>query len=694
MKKVLIYLCLAAGLVSCAKEMAPVEDAPAGVPVTFNVTVSNGPGTKAAKTDWATGDVIYVFFQNIGEKYLALTYNGSGWDESCPAGDLLDTDFAGVSDYFLAAVHFPVPVEVNTSGATVLFQEGTEPVMSYYLESMQAYMVNGATVTATLSLAKPTDVVLFHIPGIQDDLSDYTFCCEQVFALTCEVSKGEAIILKDYIILPDCELPGFADADGAIFAAAVRTADPEDYTFTLKGPGKTYTLTRKAKVLEPGKMYEFPPLDDLEWYVEGDDTMQFVDLDLPSGTFWATTNLGASAPHESGDYFAWGELEPKDTYTLDNYRFWDASSTSYTKYFGDGLTILQAEDDAAQAFNGGAFIPTEEQYQELIDNCVWDWVSDFEGTGVSGYVVSSKTDPAKQIFLPAAGAMNGSILDRNNERGYYWTANVSKQYSDAVRILYTDVVSFSKQVGQVNPHLGCTIRPVLGGGSSPDEPGFINGYPYVDMGNGLKWATMNLGSYDPSEGGDFFAWGETEPSVGYGWSSYKWASIPDGVVDSEGWKYLTRYTYDDGNTSACWYDVDGNYTGENDLDFSSHDYEDDAARQVWGATWRTPTTSDWYWLIDNCTWTWVDNYEGTSASGVLVTSNVEGFTDSKIFLPAVQHTLNTNFAGGDYWTSDINDSWGSSAGLYLHIANTEFGADKRISSMSRYEHLLIRPVSD
>jgi hypothetical protein len=79
---------------------------------------------------------------------------------------------------------------------------------------------------------------------------------------------------------------------------------------------------------------------------------------------------------------------------------------------------------------------------------------------------------------------------------------------------------------------------------------------------------------------------------------------------------------------------------------------------------------------------------------VLVTSNVEGFTDSKIFLPAVQHTLNTNFAGGDYWTSDINDSWGSSAGLYLHIANTEFGADKRISSRDRYEHLLIRPVSD
>ena len=95
MKKTLLYLIMAAGLMGCAKEMVPAsEENQTGKPMTFEINVLQ---TKAAKTDWATGDVIYVFFQGISDKYLALTYNGSGWDESCPAGDLLDTDFASVS---------------------------------------------------------------------------------------------------------------------------------------------------------------------------------------------------------------------------------------------------------------------------------------------------------------------------------------------------------------------------------------------------------------------------------------------------------------------------------------------------------------------------------------------------------------------------------------------------------------------
>lgn len=498
MKKVLFYLCLAAGLVSCAKEMAPVEDAPAGVPVTFNVTVSNGPGTKAAKTDWATGDVIYVFFQNIGEKYLALTYNGSGWDESCPAGDLLDTDFAGVSDYKLAAVHLPIPVEVGWSNFdnSFSFYRGESYVNSYYLfESQKAYTVDGTTVTATLSLAKPEKVALFHIPGIQDNLSDYIFYCQQVARPDCWVLISNASVGQGSTATSSGNLVGYADADGAIFAVTLSKTEAKDYTFTLEGPHRTYTLARKAKVLEGGKMYEFPALDDPEWSVE-------------------------------------------------------------------------------------------------------------------------------------------------------------------------------------------------------DDPGFLNDHAYVDMGNGLKWATMNLGATKPSGDGDYYAWAVTEPTAGFTWGSYKWASIPAGVVDSDGWRYLTKYTYDDGETSAIWYDAEENYIGNNDVGYSSHDYEDDAARQVWGATWRTPSAWDWDWLINNCTWTWVDNYEGTSASGMLVTSTVDGFTDRSIFLPAAQHPQSTRFAGGDYWTSDLDDSWNSSAAIFLHFAYDDFGGSKRIMNAPRNELLVIRPVSD
>ena len=222
----------------------------------------------------------------------------------------------------------------------------------------------------------------------------------------------------------------------------------------------------------------------------------------------------------------------------------------------------------------------------------------------------------------------------------------------------------------------------------------INGKAYVEMGNGLKWATMNVGGADPTDDGDFYAWGVTEPTEGFTWGSYKWASIPAGVVDSDGWRYLTKYTYDDGETSAIWYDAEKNYIGDNDVDYSSHGYEDDAARQKWGATWRTPTSADWNWLIDNCTWAWVDNYEGTSVSGMLVTSNVEGYTDCSIFLPAAQHPQSTGFAGGDYWAADLATSWNSSSAKFLHFAYDDFGGNKRMNIIPRNELLVIRPVSD
>lgn len=499
MKKTLLYLIMAAGLVGCAKELTPAsEENPAGKPVTFEIKVLE---TKAAKSDWATGDEIYVFFMGIDDKYLKLTYDGGGWDESCPAGDLLDTDFAGLSDYALVAVHFPVPVDVQNGGGGYFHFDKVgfmgEPVTSYYLfEDEKAYTVDDATVTATLSLAKPDDVVLFHIPGIQDNLSDYTFRCTNVTHVHCEIFAESAMIVEVCQTDPETGLFGFADADGAVFTAGLATLDAEDYIFTLEGPEKTYTLTRKSKALVPGKMYNFPPLDDPEWSV------------------------------------------------------------------------------------------------------------------------------------------------------------------------------------------------------AENKSGFINGYQYVNMGNGMKWATMNVGGADPTDDGDFYAWGVTEPTEGYTWGSYKWASIPDGVVDTDGWKYLTKYTYDDGETNAIWYDAEANYIGDNDVDYSSHDYEDDAARQEWGATWRTPTSADWQWLIENCSWAWVDNYDGTSVSGMLVTSNVEGYTDCSIFLPAAQHPQSTGFAGGDYWAADLATSWNSSSAKFLHFAYDDFGGNKRMNIIPRNELLVIRPVSD
>ncbi len=82
----------------------------------------------------------------------------------------------------------------------------------------------------------------------------------------------------------------------------------------------------------------------------------YVDLGLPSGLLWAVCNVGAEKMEAYGDYFAWGETEPKDNYDWNTLKYWDYDVNYVTKYnYDDGLVTLEAEDDAATANWGGAW---------------------------------------------------------------------------------------------------------------------------------------------------------------------------------------------------------------------------------------------------------------------------------------------------------------------------------------------------
>ena len=467
MKKTLLYLILAAGLMGCAKEMVPAsEENQTGKPMTFEINVLQ---TKAAKTDWATGDVIYVFFQGISDKYLALTYNGSGWDESCPAGDLLDTDFAGVSDYKLAAVHFPVAVDVSFDEGVFQFSLGGEVVHSYFMsESEKAYTVDGATVTATLSLAKPEKVVLFHIPGIQDNLSDYVFSCELVRSINC-TGVSDATVLKMVSKISGGDLLGCPDADGAIFTALLTSLDAEDYLFTLESPGKTYTLIRKAKALKPGKMYEFPPLDDPEWTVE--DNPGFINgyayVEMGDGLKWATCNIGAENPWDYGDYYAWGETATKESYAWTNYIFAKDPSdynNGVKKYSEeDSYKTLFPEDDAATSLWKDPWrMPTVEEWAVLRDVKLytWKWETNYNGSGKNGMLVTRKegTGPCagNSIFLPAAGRWFESQWLSGGSHGFYWSSSLDTAlFAMGVEVLDSGFRSLT-----ADRYAGLNVRPV------------------------------------------------------------------------------------------------------------------------------------------------------------------------------------------------------------------------------------------
>ncbi len=159
-----------------------------------------------------------------------------------------------------------------------------------------------------------------------------------------------------------------------------------------------------------------PPTHEGDW----------VDLGLPSGTLWATCNVGATAPEEYGDYFAWGETEPKEEYTWENYKWCyydDNGNLCITKYHNyDDMQVLDIWDDAAFVHWGVSWrMPTYDQMYELDIYCTWQVTQRNNVDGVLG------TGPnGNAIFLPFAGYRQYSSLDGEGTVGNYWSCTVHR----------------------------------------------------------------------------------------------------------------------------------------------------------------------------------------------------------------------------------------------------------------------------
>ena len=159
------------------------------------------------------------------------------------------------------------------------------------------------------------------------------------------------------------------------------------------------------------------PADEHEW----------VDLGLPSGTLWATYNVGANSPEEYGDYFAWGETASKDYYDWNTYKWCNGDIRTLTKYctlsycgyngFVDNKTELDPEDDAAYVNWGTSWrMPSLEQMQELFNKCT-SWRTTLNG--VNGLLFTGPN--GNTLFLPSAGyRLRESLLDAVLH-GYYWS---------------------------------------------------------------------------------------------------------------------------------------------------------------------------------------------------------------------------------------------------------------------------------
>lgn len=364
-----------------------------------------------------------------------------------------------------------------------------------------------------------------------------------------------------------------------------------------------------------------------------------VDLGLPSGTKWASCNLGASSPEDPGGLYAWGETVEKLVYNRDTYVNYDKSTG---KFRNIGDDICGSVYDAAHVNWGGLWhMPSQADYEELMTFCTYEWTT-FKGVQGGKF-----TGPnGNSIFLP----INPSFEWGNNTywlgyddgggamTGYY--GDQSNRYANSLYLRESiDIYGYPDHEYRSN---GLMIRPVYSNTSKSK---------IVDLGlpSGTKWASCNVGASYPEEVGGTYAWGETGTKIEYNWNNY---------LFFDSYKQMTEF-------GQSWEEVVCQNIGN---DISSTKY--DVAHVNWGNNWRMPTENDMRELIKYCT-----------RNGDIFT----GPNGNSIILP-----LSTR-----YWTSTLNTEDTGNTAYYLdYFTSPGMPSDEHlyIFDLNRCEGCAVRPV--
>ena len=393
-------------------------------------------------------------------------------------------------------------------------------------------------------------------------------------------------------------------------------------------------------------------------------------VDLGLSVKWASFNIGASKPEESGAFYAWAETESKREYDWASYKYGKVSNNrdffdNFTKYKNfTGMEILRPEDDVAHTKLGGKWrMPTMEEFRELFDdnNCS---VSFINRNGVYGCLITSKKIGfiGKSIFIPASGYYDGMTKKDANKVCVLWSSSRDAEG-------YAKCLAACSGFGYNSFYwcYGLPIRAVQDDNTQNEivKKSAVAPEGAVDLGLSVYWASCNVGATSPESIGNYYAWGETTTKSGYYWANYKW-----GTNDFS----LTKY-----NTQSLRGKVDNKTTLT---------LEDDAAHVKIGEAWRMPSAEEVEELINNCTWVWTTI---NGVNGLKFTSKKPGFSDKWIFLPAAgtksDRTILYGFIG-KYWTSSIANS-GPTVAFALHF----YGNDVRTSQDERICGCPIRPVT-
>ena len=368
------------------------------------------------------------------------------------------------------------------------------------------------------------------------------------------------------------------------------------------------------------------------------------------GLKWATVNIGAKSPTDFGLYFAWGETqgytaeqcgdeEGQRKFSMNEYKYatniQDNYNADMTKYNStDNKTVLDLSDDAASVNWGGYWrIPTKEEIDILISSTTNEYVTNYQGSGVSGRLLTSKEDESIKIFFPTSGHYHtGRFM---SEPGFYKTSSLSE--NNIMNSYVMNIFGYTLYQTTYQRYVGSTIRPILDYQEEQETPSNginTNGHDYVDLGlpSGTLWANINVGALSETGYGNYYQFGK-------GADPYE---ITNGTIDYEGTEPV--------------------------LDLSV-----DTARQVWGGDWTMATAGQFGELLEYTTHYYVQDFNNSGISGEVFISTSD---DTKyIFLP-----------GGNYWTSNSKADDDS----------VIFQVDSYLLNLSdgrlRNEHSYVRPV--
>ena len=528
--------------------------------------ISGAGQTKATSVDdgialvfkWAAGDTLGIFPNKGGQVEFPITTQESSTSASFDGGGWALRNNASYAAYYPFSVwncfQSNKTVIMDYSGQVQNGNGSFAHLSAYdYLASAKTTPENGSV---TFQMDRQGSILYIDIvvPEPATITSLTISCDEAIFVekaaldISGDTPEVTPIETKESLTL---NFENTATTTQYETVRAYMAVQPVDFssktvTATLRTSAGIYTAPVVSRVMNKGKAAF---LRFSNSFTGNTVPGTAVDLGLPSGLKWASCNVGANAPEEYGDYFAWGGTEPQSGYDWTTCPFrtgvdsWNTNQ--FSKYntksnYGpiDNKTVLNPEDDAATVNWGGSWrMPTDEEWTELRTKCTWTRTTQ---NGVNGYLVTGTN--RNSIFLPAAGRRYNTYLGTAGSYGYYWSSSLNTgSPNDAYDVYFNSDGVYRYNC---NRYYGHSFRAVTDEGVRVSVTGVSlnkNKLYLVEGGTAILTATVTPSNATQAA----VIWTSSDTSV----ATVNYQGVVSAV--GEGVATITATTYDGGFTATC-----------------------------------------------------------------------------------------------------------------------------------------------